>query len=112
MKTLWQILVWGALAGLIIGSSALFKAHADPMDSRVAVNAAKASGAVCSTLAVYPSLAGVAGVLQGIEEDGFTGYQSGQIIALSVEAGCPSRIPLLQAFANQALQPSTAGAVI
>jgi hypothetical protein len=104
VKTFWQAVFWGSLAGLIIGSGALFKAHADPVDPLVAVYAAKHTSAVCETLAIYPTFAGVEGVAEGIQEDGFTAYQSGQIIALSVEAGCPQRLPLLNAFANQPTQ--------
>jgi hypothetical protein len=37
MKTFWQTVVWGALAGLVIGSSALFRAHAETPDQRVNV---------------------------------------------------------------------------
>jgi hypothetical protein len=35
MKTLWWSIVWGALAGLIIGSASLFRAHAQTPTEQV-----------------------------------------------------------------------------
>jgi hypothetical protein len=102
-----RYLFWGAVCEAVIGGASFIPAaHADPMDSRLVVYAAKSSSAVCETLEVYPTFAGVAGVLQGIQSDGFTAFQSGEIIVLSVEAGCPSRMPLLQAFANSGGTPA------
>lgn len=100
MKTLWRTFVWGALAGLVIGSSALFKAHADPIDWTTATYAAKSATAVCSTLDIYPTREGVLGVMQGIGEDGFTVGQAAQVVVIAVQSSCPRFWPLLQEFAD------------
>ena len=100
MKLFWQTIVYGVLAGLVIGSGALFKAHADPIDWTTATYAAKSANAVCETLTVYPTQAGVLGVMQGIGEDGFTVGQSAQIVVIAVQSSCPRFWPLLQEFAD------------
>lgn len=93
----WLIVAVGAAVMLAA------RAHADPIDSRVVMYGAQSSTAVCSTLAEFPSFTGVAGVMQGIEENGhFTVYQAAQVVVIAVEAACPERIPLLQAFADTA----------
>jgi hypothetical protein len=102
VKRFWWTLVYGVLAGLVIGSSALFKAHADPIDWTTATYAAKSATAVCETLTVYPTQAGVLGVMQGIQEDGFTTGQAAQIVVIAVQSSCPRFWPLLEEFANTA----------
>jgi hypothetical protein len=100
MKLFWQTVVWGALAGLVIGSGALFKAHADPIDWTTATYAAKSANAVCETLTIYPTQTGVLGVMAGIREDGFTTTQAAQIVVIAVQSSCPRFWPLLQEFAD------------
>jgi hypothetical protein len=54
--------------------------------------------AVCSTLADYPSLAGLKGVLQGVMDQGYTAFESGRIVASAVYDSCPTFVPLLDQF--------------
>lgn len=73
-------------------------AHADP--DVVSNYAAYNAGRVCRTLDSYPTLPGVAGVLDGIQSDtGFSDYNTGRVIALAVTANCPWHWPLLKRFA-------------
>jgi hypothetical protein len=58
--------------------------------------------AVCPTLDTYPTFPGVEGVLMGILDDGFTPYQAGEILALSVSRYCIRHMPLILRWANAA----------
>lgn len=91
----------------------LAAAHADPgaVEPQVIRYAINAAPAMCSTLDSYPTVPGVQGVLRGIEADsGFTPYQSGQALALGVQADCQRHIPLLQQFVSSVLGSSTQAA--
>jgi hypothetical protein len=102
MKTPWWF--YTILAGILIGIAVFGNttAHADPgISPNVAIYAAKSGTAVCDTLDDYPTILGVAGVSEGIMQDGgFTGYQAGQIVAIAVESNCPRFLPLLREFVN------------
>lgn len=89
---------WGLVTGLVIGCASIPKANADPVSPNVASYAISNAAAVCATLDDYPTLDGVAAVAYGINGDGFTFHEAGQIIALSVESKCPRHLPLLQRF--------------
>jgi hypothetical protein len=69
VKTFWQIIVWGALAGLVIGSSALFRAHAETPDQHFNVCYALRHGApivdIETSLVAGGYTAADAGVLAG-----------------------------------------------
>ena len=55
--------------------------------------------AVCSVLNDYPTLPGVAGVIEGlVEDDEFTPYRTDEVVVLWVADGCPRHVPLLQRF--------------
>lgn len=70
-------------------------AHADRVDTYTVF----AAPAVCSTLDQFPTVAGVAGVGDGIVADsGFTYFQAGRVIADAVNGWCPRHLPLLQRF--------------
>lgn len=70
-------------------------AKADPVSNYAALNA----GPICSTIADYPTVAGVTGVLSGVmEESGFTAYQAGEVVAAAVIGWCPQYVPVLQRF--------------
>lgn len=95
MKTPWQL--WSVLFGAILGASLYFSipAKADTVDNYVTV----AWPAVCSTLDEYPTLNGVMGVLQGVEQDtGFGDFDAGRVVGKSVFAYCPRHTGLLQRF--------------
>jgi hypothetical protein len=89
MKLFWQTVVWGALAGLVIGSGALFKAHADP-DA--------VPYAVCAELGTHPNIFTVSRVLEEIEASGLTVKQAASVVVESVTSTCPQYVPLLQRF--------------
>lgn len=73
------------------------KAKADP-DPTYAY-AAVMGGIACDVLDEHPSIAGVLGVAQGIEEDaGFTAEQAGRVIGYAVADICPRHMPLIRRF--------------
>ena len=59
---------------------------------------ARAEGAVCRTLNKYPTINGVSGILAAIEDEGFTPYEAGEIVAMSVLDACPQLVPVLEQF--------------
>ena len=75
-------------------------AHAEPdPSSEVLEYTVRAEGAVCRTISNYPTIYGVKGILTAIEQqDGFTPYEAGEIVALSVEDACPQLVPVLEKF--------------
>ena len=58
-------------------------------------------GPVCNALAAYPSVQGVIGIGLALKDGGYSGYEAGQILGLSVINQCPEFIPILRAFAAQ-----------
>ena len=54
--------------------------------------------AICVVLDEHHSVSGLLGVLLAIEKDGFTPYQAGQIVGISVTEFCPRNAPLIQRF--------------
>jgi hypothetical protein len=44
---------------------------------------------------------GVIGIGLALKDEGYSGYEAGQILGLSVINQCPQFIPILQAFAAQ-----------
>jgi hypothetical protein len=56
-------------------------------------------GAVCATLAEHPSTDGVIGIGLALKDEGYSGYEAGQIVGLSVINRCPEFMPILRAFA-------------
>lgn len=77
MKLFWQIIVYGALAGLIIGSSALFKAHAATIADPVHI---------CTALRDHISLANIETAL---EATGLTPFNAGHYAGIVVKTQCP-----------------------
>lgn len=78
-------------------------AHADPksVEPQVFNYAVASAPAMCVVLDRYPTLPGVEGVLQGIQNDsGFTAYQAGEALAIGVQVQCPRHIALLKRFAD------------
>lgn len=91
-------------AGLITGCAVIAIAaapHADAQPDRVAIAYADQFGeAVCGTLNDYPSFDGIIGIASVMMDDGLSGRQAGQAIALSVIDLCPWHLALLDNFAN------------
>ena len=56
------------------------------------------AGAVCPVLSEHHTVNGVMGVLLAIRDDGFSDYETGQIVGLSVAEYCPENQPLLDRF--------------
>lgn len=76
-------------------------AKADTHDDAIANQYANQyAGAVCSTLADYPSVAGLTGILQAINQDGLTNYQAGEAVGISVINLCPQYTWIIDAFVN------------
>jgi hypothetical protein len=87
-----------ACLGVIVYAAS---AHADPDDPEVVAYASHYAGAVCSTLADYPSVAGLRGILDAVEDDGLSARQSVQAVALSVYEVCPRYSYLLDLFVKR-----------
>jgi len=88
------------LASVIIGASIGFsaRAHADPITDRAKTYADAHAAAVCRTLDIYPSIAGIEGIGEAIVGDGLTYREAGQVIGMSVLQVCPIYTPELEAF--------------
>ena len=82
-----------AVAAALVAVSGLFMApaaQADPYDQ-----------AVCAVLDDYPNNTGILGIGLALEDEGYTGYQAGQIIGQAVINVCPEYIPLMLRFADR-----------
>ena len=55
-------------------------------------------GAVCPVISKHYTTSGLLGVLTAIRDDGFSDYEAGQIVGISVSEYCPENYPLLEAF--------------
>lgn len=88
-----------ALLALAVITAPTASADDDPSPQVVAY-AAHFGGIVCDVLDDHASLGGVQGVIQGVQADGFTAYEAGQIVGLSVAEICPRHIGLLRKFIN------------
>lgn len=81
------------------------------VDGAALAYAERYGGAVCSTLAEYPSISGVLGIVEAIEKDGLSPYQAGEVVGLSVTNLCPQYDGLIRAFASAAINYGTTGRV-
>lgn len=94
--------VWPVIVGLILGY-ALYgasDAHASP-DQAVINFEARYATAVCSVLDQYPTISAIPGIAEAIVEEGFTYYEAGQVIAMSVRDECPRHLDLVQRFVSR-----------
>ena len=81
------------IAAALVAVSGLFMApaaQADPYD-RV----------VCSVLDDYPNNTGILGIGLALKDEGYTGYEAGEIIGQAVINVCPEYIPLMMDFADR-----------
>lgn len=83
MKTFWQALVWGALAGLILGSAALLRAHATTLPDPVNVCAALHDGI------------SLANIETALETTGISATAAGAYAGIVVRTQCPELIGLV-----------------
>ena len=90
----------GVLTGSVVTS--LMCVFAAPAKADVSEDeAAIYYGPVCATLTEVPSVQGVIGIGLALKDEGYSGYEAGQILGLSVINQCPQFIPILRAFAAQ-----------
>lgn len=75
-------------------------ASADEPSTAVVAYVAYFGGIVCDVLDDYPTPAGIIGIAQAVQDDGFTSYEAGQVIGLSVAEICPRHTGLMLRFAN------------
>ena len=96
------LLMLAAALGCIAVLASAPNAKADPgvSDSVIDYAATYGAGAVCPVLDDHHTVNGVLGVLRGIQNDGFSEYESGQIVGMSVAEYCPRNRPLLREFVN------------
>lgn len=66
-----------------------------------AAQAAPYDQVVCSVLDDYPNNSGVLGIGLALADEGYTGYEAGEIISLAVINVCPEYVPLMMAFADR-----------
>jgi hypothetical protein len=100
----------GATAAIAAGL-AMPEARADGNISHAeAVYIVDNHDAVCATLDKYPTIDGVVGVMEGIEQDGWAGDSAVDIINATVSIYCDAHWPLLVAIGEQA-RASHAGAI-
>jgi len=83
-----KIFVAAVAAILSVGLAPV--AQADPYDQ-----------AVCSVLDEFPNNSGIRGIALALGDEGYTGYQAGQIIGQAVINLCPEYIPLMMRFAER-----------
>lgn len=83
---------------IVIAGLASPYARADSVDDVVA----RFGVEVCVVLDEYPTVPGLVGVMQGVEDStGLSARESGEAVALSVLYICPIHRPVLDAFAQQ-----------
>lgn len=94
------LLALAAALGVIAVLAAAPHAKADNTASAAVLDyaATYGAGAVCPVLDTHRTVSGVMGVLVGIGRDGFSEYEAGQIVGISVTKYCPRNQPLLRQF--------------
>ena len=94
-------------ASMFLGAAVYYaspaRADEDDLSPAVVAYTAGHSVAVCTTLSEFPSAVGIYGIAEAIADDGFTRFEAGEIIALSVAEVCPRYSRLLSSFAHKAL---------
>lgn len=100
MKRIIPWWFWVSMASALMTFAVWFSipANAEPTDPDIIAYAVKSAPRMCLILATYPSVAGVLGVLEGIEANGLTPSQAKQALMIGVQTRCPSYLPLVQRF--------------
>jgi len=84
-----------ALGTVVYAASA--KADTNP-DPQAVSWAAHNEGAVCATIADYPSTNGLLGIMEAAAEQGLTAPQAGEAVAMSIYDGCPRYSYIIDIF--------------
>lgn len=88
------VAVGGGLGASLVGAP---PASADPASNYAAITAP----AVCATLTDYPTFAGINGVVAFIVQDaGFSYYDAGRVVGMSVYGWCPQHAALIERYAG------------
>lgn len=109
-----RMLLAGLAAGAILGAAiantppARADGTLDPDEARYVT---RYHSAVCGTLDVYPTKAGVLGVMSAIVDDGYKPDSAVDIINASVDVYCHDHWALLVSIGDQPRGPHTTGAV-
>ena len=82
----------------VIAVLAAAPAKADVSDAVIDYATTYGEGAICPVLDEHHTVNGVLGVLIGVKKDGFSNFEAGQIVGMSVSEYCPRNEPLLQQF--------------
>jgi hypothetical protein len=98
MRIHWSVHVVVASVLVTVAVWLSIPAEAEPVSPDVVAYAVKAAPALCITLAAYPSVAGVWGVLEGIEANHFTLAEAKEALMIGVQHRCPSFLPLVQRY--------------
>lgn len=102
LLTSWPVVALSPLLIVPVGLASPARADGTISDTEFAYIQMYGASAVCPTIDDYPTPAGVLGVEQGIEHDGFTADDAVDIINVSVHEYCPSHWPLLVAIGKAA----------
>ncbi len=88
--------------GLIVAflAAADARAESDPSPAVVAYVDRYAEAAVCPVLDKHHTVSGMLGVLYALEGEGFSPFEAGQIVGMSVTEFCPRNYRLLTRFTN------------
>ncbi|WP_373233999.1 DUF732 domain-containing protein [Mycobacterium marinum] len=99
-------------AGAIIGAALYYSVPAGADPDPVLDYATRNAGRVCATLDRYPTLAGVDGLLDAVQQDsGFSDHDTGRAVGLAVNNICPKHADLLQRYAY-AVTSANGGVVV
>lgn len=93
LKTIHRVFVLVGLGAILAASTGVARADVD--DVEAAYILAYGESAVCPVIAMYPTAAGVMGVVEGIHDDGFTYENAVEIVNVSVYQYCGEWWPLL-----------------
>lgn len=98
MRTAPKVFAAGIITGALIVAGTIVAApgKAEVTQRDVAIYAV----AVCGALDESPSVGTVVGLGLGLGDQGYSGYDAGQIIAIAVMQRCPEYEPVLRRFSE------------
>ena len=96
------LLMLCAALGFIAFALAVPSAKADTEPTPAVLDYADryGAGAICPVLDEHHTVSGMLGVLYAVEDDGFTPFEAGQIVGISVTEFCPRNQRLMQRFVD------------
>lgn len=89
-----------AIAGLVFAAKASADFEELSAEQNTYVN--QFEQYICGSVIGNPSPRGVYNTLQMVVNDGWTGYEAGEIVAAAVIDACPAQLPVLQDFIDVA----------